>query len=132
MTDRMEATVKVGVIAGIGDRRPEDNREIGAAAARMFDEIIIRQDKHLRGRTEHELIGFLQEGIASVDPAKPVKVIPSEAEAIAYAIEHAKKGALIVLSSDVVPDALEQVMRFKEEEVDRLRETGTADVPQPA
>ena len=132
MTDRMEASVKVGVIAGIGDRRPEDNREIGAAAARMFDEIIIRQDKHLRGRTEDELIAFLQEGIVSVDPNKPVKVIPSESEAIAYAIENAKKGALIVLSSDVVPDALEQVMRFKEEEVNRLRETGTADIPQPA
>ena len=48
-TNEIEATVKVGVVAGIGDRREEDNNEIGSIAAEMFDEIIIRQDKHLTG-----------------------------------------------------------------------------------
>jgi len=120
MVDRMEATIKVGVIAGIGDRRPQDNQAIGQVAAEMFDEIIIRQDKNLRGRTEAELIEMLQEGIRSVDPNKPVRVFATEHEAISHTIKHAKKGALIVLCSDVVPDALAQVMKFKEEEVDRM------------
>ncbi len=120
MVDRMEATIKVGVIAGIGDRRPQDNQAIGQVAAEMFDEIIIRQDKNLRGRTEAELIEMLQEGIRSVDPNKPVRVFATEHEAISHTIKNAKKGALIVLCSDVVPDALAQVMKFKEEEVDRM------------
>ena len=47
-TDELEATVKVGIIAGIGDRREEDNNEMGAIAAEMFDEIIIRQDKTIK------------------------------------------------------------------------------------
>jgi cyanophycin synthetase len=34
-------------------------------AARMFDHIIIRQEKYLRGRTEEEIINLILEGIAS-------------------------------------------------------------------
>jgi len=47
---------------------------------------------------------------------KKITVIPSEKEAIHYAIENAQKGALIVLWGDVVPDALELVKNFKEKE----------------
>jgi cyanophycin synthetase len=58
-TDNLEATVKVGIIAGIGDRREQDNNEMGSIAAEMFDEIIIRQDKRLRGKTEEECLMHL-------------------------------------------------------------------------
>jgi cyanophycin synthetase len=115
-TNEIEATVKVGVVAGIGDRREEDNNEIGSIAAEMFDEIIIRQDKHLRGRTEKELIAMLRNGILSKYPEKKITVIPSEKEAIHHAVEHAVEGSLIVLCSDVVPDALELVKQLKEKE----------------
>ncbi len=115
-TDEIEATVKVGVVAGIGDRREEDNNEIGSIAAEMFDEIIIRQDKHLRGRTEQELIAMLRNGILSKYPEKKITVIPSEKEAIHHAVENAVEGSLIVLCSDVVPDALELVKGLKEKE----------------
>ncbi len=115
-TNEIEASVKVGVVAGIGDRREEDNNEIGSIAAEMFDEIIIRQDKHLRGRTEKELIAMLREGILSKYPEKKITVIPSEKEAIHHAVEHAVEGSLIVLCSDVVPDALELVKQLKEKE----------------
>lgn len=116
MIKKMKGSPRVGMIAGIGDRRPEDNREIGAVAAEMFDEIIIRQDKNLRGKTEEELIEMIHEGIKSVDPNKPVTIIPSEEEAITHAITKAKKGSLLVFCTDVVPDALNLVMSFKEKE----------------
>ncbi len=129
LVEKMDGHPKVGIIAGIGDRRVEDNNEIGRVAAEMFDEIIIRQDKHLRGKTAEELIQMIQDGIKSVDPEKPVKVIPSEKEAITYAMKNAKKGSLIILSSDVVPDALNLVMQFKEEESNRLYEITKKDIP---
>src|SRR3569832_395434 len=103
----MDGKPKVGIIAGIGDRRKEDNNEIGKVAAEMFDEIIIRQDKTLRGKTEKELIDMLIEGIEQVKPKKPIKIIPSDREAIDYAFKTATKGSLIILCSDVVPEALE-------------------------
>jgi len=120
-TDKLECTVKVGMIAGIGDRRIEDNNEMGSIAAEMFDEIIIRQDKRLRGKTEEELINMLNDGIKAKDPNKKTTIIPSEKEAITYAINNAVKGSLIILCSDVIPDALDLVMKFKEQEMSGQR-----------
>lgn len=114
--NEIDASVKVGIIAGIGDRREKDNNEIGEIAAEMFDEIIIRQDKHLRGKTEDELIKMVKDGILAKFPEKKITVIPSEKEAIHYAVENAQKASLIVLCSDVVPDALELVKNLKEKE----------------
>jgi len=83
----------------------------------MFDEIIIRQDKKLRGKTEEELIKMLSDGIKQKDPKIKTTIIPSEKEAITYAIKNAVKGSLIVLSSDVIPEALDLVKHFKEMEL---------------
>ena len=115
-TNNLEATVKVGIIAGVGDRREEDTNELGSIAAEMFDEIIIRQDKNLRGKSEEDLIKMLDAGIKMRDPNKKTTIIPSEKEAITHAVKNAKKGSLIICCSDVIPDALELVMKFKEQE----------------
>jgi len=110
----VEASVKVGIVAGVGDRRDEDIISLGEESAKIFDEIIIRQDKNLRGRTEQEIIDLISEGIRKVDAAKKIDVIRKESEAIDFAIKNAKDGAFIVIISDVVPDALEQVKRYKD------------------
>jgi len=114
--EKIEAVTKVGVIAGVGDRRDEDIILLGTLAAQMFDEVVVRQDRNLRGRSEQEIIDLMLQGIHQVDPGKNVKVIPTESEAIDYVMKHSKKGAFITICSDVVPDALEQIMKYKEEE----------------
>lgn len=129
LVEKMEGTPKVGIVAGIGDRRDEDNRELGIIAAEMFDEVIIRQDRNLRGKTEEELIALVLEGVKSVNPNKKVTIIPKEADAITHAITQATKGSLIVVSSDVVPDALNLVMKFKEDETTRLYGITKEDIP---
>lgn len=116
----VDATLKVGIIAGVGDRRDEDIISLGEAAAKVFDEIIIRQDKNLRGRTEDEIIALMTKGIYQVAPDKKVVVIRKESEAIDYAFQNAVKGSFIVITSDVVPDALEQVKQYKAKEDGRL------------
>ncbi len=115
-SDELDATHKVCIIAGIGDRRVEDNNMIGSIAAEMSDEIIIRQDKRLRGKTEEELIKMLDDGIKMKNPNMKTTIIPSEKEAITYAVNNAKKDSLIILCSDVVPDALDLVQKFKAQE----------------
>lgn len=127
--ENIDATVKVGIIAGVGDRREEDTNEMGSVAADMFDEIIIRQDKHLRGRTDTEIIAMLDAGIKMKDPNKKTTIIPNEKEAATFAIKNAKKGSLIVICSDVIPDALDLVQKLKEEEANRLYEFSTDDIP---
>ena len=53
----------IGVIGIPGDRRDEDQREYGAIAAWAFDEIIVREDKNLRGRSPGESAGNVVEGV---------------------------------------------------------------------
>jgi cyanophycin synthetase len=108
------AASKVGIIAPVGDRREEDIIRLGAEAARTFDEIIIRHDKDLRGRQPEELNNLLLMGIENVNPSMAVKIIQCEKDAIDYAILHAVKDALIVLCSDDISAAIEQVLQSKE------------------
>ncbi len=114
--DKVDSKHKVGIISGTGDRRDEDIMELGKIAANTFDEIIIRQDKHLRGRTADEIVDLLKAGISSVNNNIPVKVIVKESEAIDYAIRNAVAGSFITICSDVVPDALDQILRLKSED----------------
>ncbi len=113
---KVEASKKVGVIAGVGDRRDEDTIELAEEAAKVFDEIIIRQDRNLRGRTEEELIALMKKGISNIDPNKKVTVIKKESEAIDHAVRNAQKGSFIVIIHDVVLAALDQLQKLKEEE----------------
>ena len=106
----------VGVIAGVGDRRDEDTIALGRQAAKMFSEIVIRQDKNLRGRTEDEIIELITRGIREVDPNKKVTSFKRETDAIDFAIKNARKGTFLTICSDVVPAALDQILALKEAE----------------
>ncbi len=113
---KLDFSHKVGVISGTGDRRDEDIRELGAISAKFFDEIIIRCDKNLRGRTAEEIIGLLVEGIKSVDPHKPLMTIPNEDQALEYIYENHKPGALYTVMCDVVAGAIDKIKQLKARE----------------
>ncbi len=114
---KMEGSPKVGIISGTGDRRDEDIRDLGRLSAQYFDEIIIRQDKHLRGRTAEEIVNLLVEGINETRTKEiPLTIIYNEKEAIIHAYNTAKTGSLITVMCDVVTEALEMIKGLKEEE----------------
>ncbi|PZO29581.1 MAG: cyanophycin synthetase [Flavobacteriaceae bacterium] len=112
----VEATKKIGIIAGVGDRRDEDIKECATIAARMFDHIIIRQEKHLRGRTEEEIIGLIMEGINDANREVTYEIIPKETEAIKHAINSAQDGSFITALSDVVTNAIGIVQEYLDKE----------------
>ena len=112
----VNAVRKIGIIAGVGDRRDQDIRECGLIAARMFDHIIIRQEKHLRGRTEEEIINLILEGIAEADKKVTYEIISKETEAIKHAIDTAADGAFITALSDVVTNAIDIVQQYLDKE----------------
>lgn len=115
---QLEDSPKIGIIAGVGDRRDEDIIELGQTAAEIFDRIVIRQDKNMRGRTEDEIVNLLLEGIALVSPQKRAETLyfRKETEAIDTTLKTAPNGSFVVICSDVVPDALAQVMALKEQD----------------
>jgi cyanophycin synthetase len=116
----VESPHKVGIVAGVGDRRDEDIRELGTIAARMFDHIIIRQEKYLRGRTEQEIIDLLLEGISSVDKKVTYEIISKEVEAIKHAINLGQDGSFITALSDVVTNAIDIVQEYLDKEIEML------------
>ena len=113
---KLDYPTRIGVISGTGDRRDEDIRELGEISARYFDEIIIRCDKNLRGRTADEIIDLLQQGIKSVNPDIPIITIPNEDQALDYIYENAKPGALYTIMCDVVARALDKIRELKQRE----------------
>ena len=112
----VDATKKIGIIAGVGDRRDEDIKECAMIAARMFDHIIIRQEKYLRGRTEEEIIGLIMEGIAESGRNVTHEIISKEVEAIKHAINNAQEGSFITALSDVVTNAINIVQEYLDKE----------------
>ena len=113
----VDATRKIGIISGVGDRRDEDIKECAVIAARMFDHVIIRQEKHLRGRTEREIIDLILEGLQEGDSSVTHEVISLEVEAIKHAISLAEEGTYIVALSDVIDNAIDIVQSYLDAEI---------------
>ncbi len=113
---KLEYPKKVGLISGTGDRRDEDIRELGVISANYFDEIIIRCDKNLRGRSADEIISLLKNGINSVNANIPVMVIANEDQALEHIYANHEPGALYTIMCDVVTGALSKIKELKERE----------------
>jgi cyanophycin synthetase len=108
----IESPYKIGIITGTGDRRDDDIRNMGRISAEMFDHIIIRQDKFLRGRTAEDIVKLLVEGIHESNPQQSYEYIPKEVEALNHAFSLAKKGTFITALSDVIDNAIEVVQSY--------------------
>lgn len=113
----VESTKKIGIISGVGDRRDEDIRECGKIAGRMFDYIIIRNEKHLRGRTEEEINGLIIDGIHQSGRDVSYEIIPKEIEALKHAMSMAEEGTFITALSDVISNAIDLVQEYQAREL---------------
>jgi cyanophycin synthetase len=113
----VDSPYKIGIITGTGDRRDDDIRDLGRIASEMFDHIIIRQDKFLRGRQAEDIVRLLVEGIREKYPDKSYEYIPKEVEALRHAFSIAKPGTFITALSDVIDNAIDVVESYMEEEL---------------
>jgi cyanophycin synthetase len=95
----------IGVIGIPGDRRDDDQREYGAIAAGAFDEIIVREDKNLRGRAPGETATNVIEGVREAKAAGTARATRSEKvldemTAVRAALRRAIPGDLVVCCVD--------------------------------
>jgi cyanophycin synthetase len=112
----IDAQKFTGIIAGTGDRRDDDIREMGRISAQMFDEVIICQERYLRGRTADNIVQLLKEGLNEVKPGIPIEVISSGKDALKFAIDHVKPGEYIAIVSDAVADGVRAVQSYQDKE----------------
>lgn len=113
----IEATEHVGVICATGDRREEDIKETARISARMFDKIMICQEKYLRGSNQQDLIDLLLEGIAEVKPDMEVMINNNGEDCLKYLIATAKSGSFITILSGTIDNAVERVSEYLDKEL---------------
>jgi cyanophycin synthetase len=106
-----------GIISGTGDRRDEDLREIGRISAEMFDNVIICQEKYLRGRERDEIVKLLIEGLKEVKPEIDIQIINKAKEAFKYAVKNIIPGSFVTIIGDSVSNAVELVQDYQDKEI---------------
>lgn len=117
LVERLEpAGRKIVVLAGPGDRRDEDIREIAKTAAGRFDHYICRRDDRLRGRASDEVPKLLCDSLLA-NGVKPeqIDVIPDEPTAVAHVLGMARPGDLLLVFADQVQRTWKQVVNFHSE-----------------
>ena len=95
----------IGVIGMPGDRRDEDMRAYGELAAGAFDELIVREDRNLRGRKPGVTAELVADGARTGggrNGGRAVKVdkILDELTAVRTALRRANSGDLLVMCVD--------------------------------
>jgi len=95
----------IGVVGIPGDRRDDDQRQYGAIAASAFDEIIVREDKNLRGRAAGESAGNVVEGVRAARDEGSARALRAdkileEMAAVRTALRRAAPGDLVVCCVD--------------------------------
>jgi len=96
---------RLGMIATAGDRRDDDMRELGKAAAPHFDVLVIREDSRLRGRATGETAGLVAEGVRSRMGedgvhCRQVEMVLDEVAAVRHIMARANPGDIVVLCVD--------------------------------
>ena len=108
------ANLVVGVVATAGDRRDEDMRQLGRVAARHFDIVIVREDRHPRGREPGETAALVVEGVReAIDSgnarAGTVEIVLDEMEAARKALDRARPGDVVVLCVDYATEVYKEL-----------------------
>ena len=107
---RLEARRRIGVITMPGDRRDDDLRELGRAAAGLDYVIVKEHPAYRRGREEGEVARLIAEGLdaGGLGPDRRETVLP-EPEAVARALEMMEEGDVLVIVADDTAAVLEQL-----------------------
>ena len=114
LAGRLDAARRIVVVAGPGDRRDEDLREIAAAVAGRFDHYVVRRDDGLRGRDGDEVPRIIAAALQGAGvPEHAISTIPDEQQAVDAALRLARPGDLLLVFADALTRTWKQIIRFK-------------------
>ena len=113
--DATPATRKIGVVSGLGDRRDEDTLGFARIAGRMFDEVILRQDRDLRGKSAEFLRDIMTRGLRLDKPDLPITYIENEMDAIDHVLATAPEGSVVTLFAENIAANLAKLDAYENE-----------------
>lgn len=111
----IDATRKVGVITGVGDRRDNDISDLGVIAQRMFDHVVIRFDGDLRGSSTERIAELIIKGLKTTDKKVTYEIVEDELQAVHKVLNSAIKGDYIVLLSEEYQNVVEIIQKKYDE-----------------
>jgi cyanophycin synthetase len=117
LVDRLDVTGRrLAVVAVPGNRRDEDVSEATEILAGHFDHYICKADDNRRNRGHDEVPQMLRKGFMErgVDE-NAITIIPSEVEAVDYALSMAQEGDLVVVFGDDSARCWKQIIYFNTE-----------------
>ena len=130
LAQRLDASRRIVVVAGPGDRRDEDLREIAGVVAGKFDHYVCRRDDSLRGRDGDEVPRIIAKALRAAGVAdEAITIIPDEQQAIDAALRMGRPGDLLLVFADALTRSWKQIIRFKPDG-DMPRAAPRAEVPQ--
>ncbi|WP_026977200.1 cyanophycin synthetase [Flavobacterium tegetincola] len=109
----IEANRKIGIVAGVGDRRDEDIIELAKIAASMFDHIVVRQESGLRGRKLDEINNLMIKGMKEGNTNISYDLIADEKAAIAHALKIGRQGDFIVALSEMYDEVISEIRKYQ-------------------
>ncbi|HSU50344.1 MAG TPA: cyanophycin synthetase, partial [Segetibacter sp.] len=112
----VNASRNIGIISGVGDRRDADLMDVGEEAAKIFDEIIVKLDEDLRGRSAEEIFTLVVAGIKRYDPLKKITLYSNECEAVEKTLKNATSGVFITILTDNITKVLHCVKELQKAE----------------
>ena len=107
------ATYKIGVVSGLGDRRDEDTLGFARIAGRIFDEVILRQDTDLRGKSAEFLREIMTRGLRLDKPDLKITYIETEPDAIDHVLKTAPEGSVVTLFTENIAATLVKLDEFE-------------------
>jgi cyanophycin synthetase len=112
----LDANRRIGIITAPGDRRDEDLRTVGRISAKL-DHVILRDDKHRRGRAPGEVSKLIAEGLREGGLADDhIDIVLNEREALGHAMAYMKENDLIFILADDVNEVLDHVKQLSSEQ----------------
>ena len=121
---------RICVVAGPGDRRDEDIKEIARIVGKAFDFLILRRDDDPRGRGQEEVPRMMEkELLAQGYPAAKMAVIPDEVKAVEHALRMSRRGDLLLVFADKPTRSWKQIVYFKPEGEEAAPSTPTSTAP---
>jgi cyanophycin synthetase len=117
LAQRLDVTGRrIVVVAGPGDRRDEDLRDIASAVAGRFDHYIVRRDDGLRGRDGDEVPRIIAAALMAAGvPESAISRIHDEQEAIDAALRMGRAGDLLLVFADALVRSWKQIIKFRPE-----------------
>ena len=112
--DRRAPARAIGVIGIPGDRRDDDHVEYGRLAGLTFDEVIVREDKNLRGRKPGVGAELVLDGVNRAQKeggrVRAASIVRDELESAVAGLRTAGQGDVVVICADDSAGVYRRVM----------------------